>query len=164
MIYLNFNNGNLNEKITGYFSITFLAYILTTTLATAEDFAVNSCNLNSIKGKYVVSFQGMFVEPGTPNVQAHMVMTSYTNYDGRGNFKSTLTVNINGIATTYHDVLGSYYVNADCTGGGESNLEGLGKLSFWSVMGNKKGNTAQDFTLVSTNPGFVGSGTGKIIQ
>ena len=117
----------------------------------------------------LVVFAGTFVAGAVPNAQAgqcsnaslkggygfldvHTVVPAKTpftalgrwNFDGKGNFTSTLTFNDNGTVTHANDS-GHYTVNADCTGI-IFILGGTGTLEIVLVDGGK------EFYALATNP------------
>ena len=117
----------------------------------------------------LVVFASMFVVGAVPNAQAqqcsnaslkgaygffhfHTVVPARTpfaalgrwNFDGKGNFTNTLTLNDNGTVTHLNDSA-HYTVNADCTGK-IFILGGTGTLEIVLVDGGK------EFYALATNP------------
>jgi hypothetical protein len=117
-----------------------------------------------------VVFAGMFVVGAVPNAQAgqcsnaslegaygfldgHILVPAGTpfaglgrwNFDGRGHFTSTLTINDNGTVTQNVNDSGPYTVSADCTGK-ISIMEGKGTVEIVLVDGGK------EFYEIVTNP------------
>jgi len=122
-----------------------------------------ACDLSSLKGTYAVTFQGNVLSSSTPPVViAQIAMAGLTTYDGLGNFSNKVKLNQNGV-TNDIDVSGTYTMNADCTGGGQMTLPGQPPMSFGAVIGERFADgKIKDFSMVSTTPGMVGIGTGKI--
>jgi len=117
----------------------------------------------------LVVFASMFVVGAVPNAEArqcsnatltgaygfldsHTVVPAGTpfaalgrwNFDGKGNFTNTLTINDNGTVTHVND-FGPYTVNADCTGK-IFILGGTGTVEIVLVDGGK------EFYELATNP------------
>ena len=68
------------------------------------------CSNASLEGAYGFLDGHTLVPAGTP-----FAGLGRWNFDGKGNFTSTLTINDNGTVTHVND-FGPYTVNADCTG------------------------------------------------
>src|ERR1700737_4428098 len=74
----------------------------------------------------------------------HLLRLGRWNFDGKGNFTSTLTINDNGTVTHVND-FGPYTVSADCTGK-IFILGGTGTVEIVLVDGGK------EFYELPTNP------------
>jgi len=106
---------------------------------------VEQCSNASLKGAYGFLDGHIIVPAGTP-----FTALGRWNFDGKGNFTNTLTINDNGTVTHVKDS-GPYTVNADCTGkifilGGTGTIEIVlvdGGREFYELLTNPS-------TIVST--------------
>ena len=97
------------------------------------------CSNASLKGAYGFLDAHTVVPAGTP-----FTALGRWNFDGKGNYTSTLTLNDNGTVTHAND-FGHYTVNADCTGK-IFILGGTGTVEIVLVDGGK------EFYELVTNP------------
>ena len=97
------------------------------------------CSNASLEGAYGFLDSHTLVPAGTP-----FTGLGRWNFDGKGNFTNTLTINDNGKVTHVTDY-GPYTVNADCTGK-IFVLGGTGTLEIVLVDGGK------EFYELPTNP------------
>ena len=97
------------------------------------------CSNASLKGAYGFLDSHTVVPAGTP-----FTALGRWNFDGKGNFTSTLTINDNGTVTHTND-FGTYSVNADCTGK-IFIIGGTGTVEIVLVDGGK------EFYELPTNP------------
>ena len=97
------------------------------------------CSNASLKGAYGFLDGHTLVPAGTP-----FTALGRWNFDGKGNFTNTLTINDNGTVTHVND-FGPYTVNADCTGK-IFILGGTGTVEIVLVDGGK------EFYALPTNP------------
>jgi len=97
------------------------------------------CSNASLKGAYGFLDSHTHVPAGTP-----FAALGRWNFDGKGNFTITLTINDNGTVTHVNDS-GPYTVNADCTGK-IFILGGTGTVAIVLVDGGK------EFYELPTNP------------
>ena len=97
------------------------------------------CSNTSLEGAYGFLDGHILVPAGTP-----FAGLGRWNFDGRGNFTSTLTINDNGTVTHQSDS-GPYTVSADCTGK-IFILGGTGTVEIVLVDGGK------EFYELPTNP------------
>ena len=84
-----------------------------------------------MKGAYGFLDSHTVVPAGTP-----FAALGRWNFDGKGNFTNTLTINDNGTVTHIND-FGPYTVHADCTGH-IGILEGTGTIEIVLVDGGKE--------------------------
>ena len=89
------------------------------------------CSNASLKGAYGFLDTHTVVPAGTP-----FAALGRWNFDGKGNFTNTLTINDNGTVTHIND-FGPYTVNANCTGH-IGILEGTGTIEIVLVDGGKE--------------------------
>lgn len=68
------------------------------------------CSNASLQGGYGFFVDAVILPAGTPRA-----ILGRFSFDGNGNFTNTLTINNNGMVM-HADDLGTYTVNADCTG------------------------------------------------
>jgi hypothetical protein len=97
------------------------------------------CSNASLRGAYGFLDSHTVVPAGTP-----FAALGRWNFDGKGNFTITLTINDNGTVTHVSDS-GPYTVNADCTGQ-IFILGGTGTVEIVLVDGGK------EFYELATNP------------
>jgi len=97
------------------------------------------CSNASLKGAYGFFEAHTVVPAGTP-----FTILGRFDFDGKGNFTTTLTINNNGTVTHANDSA-HYTVNADCTGK-IFILGGTGTLEIVLVDGGK------EFYALATNP------------
>ncbi len=97
------------------------------------------CSNASLEGAYGFLDGHTLVPAGTP-----FAGLGRWNFDGKGNFTSTLTINDNGTVTHVND-FGPYTVSADCTGK-IFILGGTGTIEIVLVDGGK------EFYEIATNP------------
>ena len=102
----------------------------------------HQCSNASLRGGYGFLDSHTVVPAGTP-----FAALGRWNFDGKGNFTNTLTINDNGTVTHVSDS-GSYTVNADCTGQ-IFILGGTGTAEIVLVDGGK------EFYELATNPSFL---------
>ncbi len=100
------------------------------------------CSNASLKGAYGFLDGHIIVPAGTP-----FTALGRWNFDGKGNFTNTLTINDNGTVTHASD-FGLYTVNADCTGQ-IFILGGTGTVEIVLVDGGK------EFYELLTNPSSI---------
>jgi hypothetical protein len=97
------------------------------------------CSNTSLEGAYGFLDGHILVPAATP-----FAGLGRWNFDGKGNFTNTLTINDNGTVTHVNDS-GPYTVNADCTGKSLI-LGGTGTVEIVLVDGGK------EFYELPTNP------------
>ena len=97
------------------------------------------CSNASLNGAYGFYNAGTVVPDATPRV-----VVARASFDGKGNWSTTATVNTNGTVTHVLS-LGTYEVNADCTGT-IFNIEGQGIQDFVLVDGGK------EYYFIRTSP------------
>ena len=107
--------------------------------AAPDDRGERRCSNASLKGAYGFLDGHILVPAGTP-----FAGLGRWNFDGKGNFTSTLTINDNGTVTHLND-FGPYTVSADCTGK-IGILGGTGTVEIVLVDGGK------EFYEIATNP------------
>jgi len=100
------------------------------------------CSNASLKGAY-----GFFSGQTAVPARTPLAALGRSNFDGKGNFTSTVTLNNNGTATQIHD-FGPYTVNADCTGK-IGILGGIGTIEIVLVDSGK------EFYQLQTEPSAI---------
>ena len=100
------------------------------------------CSNASLEGAYGFLDGHTLVPAGTP-----FAGLGRFNFDGKGNFTATVTINNNGTVTHLND-FGHYTVNADCTGK-IGILGDTGTIEIVLVDGGK------EFYSLATNPSSI---------
>jgi hypothetical protein len=108
-------------------------------VGTVPNAKAQQCSNASLRGAYGFLDSHTVVPAGTP-----FAALGRWNFDGKGNFTITLTINDNGTVTHVSDS-GPYTVNADCTGR-IFILGGTGTVEIVLVDGGK------EFYELATNP------------
>jgi hypothetical protein len=120
-------------------SIAFVVFASMFVVGAVPNAQARQCSNASLKGAYGFLDTHTVVPAGTPSATI-----GRWNFDGKGNFTNTLTINDNGTVTHIND-FGPYTVNADCTGH-IGILEGTGTIEIVLVDGGK------EFYGIPTNP------------
>ena len=88
-------------------------------LVTAHDDGVIRCSQRTLRGDYGFNIDGQILPPGAPPMILRGV--AMTHFDGRGGLTQVDHTTLNGVprAPGWRAGVGSYEVNADCTGTAE---------------------------------------------
>jgi hypothetical protein len=97
--------------------ITLFALAALVSAASAAD-EKRGCTNASLKGSYGLNLNG---STGGLPTSAVGLLTA----DGEGNFSATFTISVNGGVTTGAQAVGTYTVNADCTGSATDSTDNL---------------------------------------
>src|SRR5215510_2397534 len=120
-------------------SIALVVFVSMFVVGAVPNAQARQCSNASLKGAYGFLDSHTVVSAGTP-----FAAIGRWNFDGKGNFNNTLTINDNGTVTHIHD-FGPYTVNTDCTGH-ISKLEGKGIIEIVLV------DVGKEFYGSPTNP------------
>jgi hypothetical protein len=119
--------------------ISFVVFASMFVVGAVPNAEARRCSNASLKGAYGFLNSHTVVPAGTP-----LAELGRWNFDGKGNFTITLTINDNG-TVIYANDSGPYTVNADCTGK-IFILGGTGTVEIVLVDGGK------EFYELATNP------------
>jgi hypothetical protein len=122
--------------------ISFVVFASMFVVGAVPNAQAEQCSNASLKGAYGFLDGHIIVPAGTP-----FTALGRWNFDGKGNFTNTLTINDNGTVTHAGD-FGLYTVNADCTGK-IFILGGTGTVEIVLVDGGK------EFYELLTNPSSI---------
>ena len=109
------------------------------------------CSLHTLNGSYGDTFSGTIVGLGP------IAGIGVTNFDGRGHFTGTDTVNVNGSGGIPETSTGSYTVNSDCTGSTVQTFPDGRVVSLSLVIINH----GREYLFLNTAPGLVITGSSK---
>jgi hypothetical protein len=82
--------------------------------------AREGCNLETIRGSYSFTSQGMFTDPNSVpagiGAFVPVVASGVDVFDGAGNISGRGTASVGGLIVALNNVTGTYTMNPDCTG------------------------------------------------
>src|SRR6266542_4134818 len=110
-----------------------------------------NCSQRTLNGSYGDTFSGTIVGFGP------IAGIGVTNFDGRGHFTGTDTVNINGSGGIPEMSTGTYTVNSDCTGSTVQTFPD-GRVVSLSLVIISHG---KEYLFLNTAPGVVITGSSK---
>jgi len=110
-----------------------------------------NCSQRTLNGSYGDTFSGTIVGFGP------IAGIGVTNFDGRGHFTGTDTVNINGSGGIPEMSTGTYTVNSDCTGSTVQTCPDGWVVSLSLVIISH----GKEYLFLNTAPGVVITGSSK---
>lgn len=122
----------------------------------AKVYAQDGCSLRTLHGSYGAAGDGL-ITTGPPPVTSSdtipIAVAGVQTFDGTGNFSASNTTNLGGLVFT-STAVGTYTVNADCTGSVTSNVSN-GEVIHFNIVIVDHG---RQILNVSTDPNIVAFG------
>ena len=134
--------------MSAVFVISFVSLLV---LGLVSRVQARECSNASLKGAYGASCEGTIVGVGP------LAVVSVLTADGDGNISGVETLSVNGVITTGVTLIGTYTVNANCTGSIVTTTPDGSVTDHNFVIDDHK----KEIRIIVTEPGVVVVCTGR---